>query len=45
MKTTIQVNGTTYKRIMQFGDRNKKNVQKSRRVYDRNRIKRNDDII
>ena len=45
MKTTIQVNGTTYKRTMQFGDRNRKNVQKNRRVYDRNRIKRNVDII
>jgi len=45
MKTTIIINGTTYKRTMQFGDRNRKTVQKNRKAYDRNKDKRNVDII
>lgn len=45
MKRTIQIGERTYQRTMQFGNRRKQSVQKSRKAYDRNKDKRNVDII
>jgi len=45
MKTTIQIGERTFKRTMQFGNRRKQSIQKSRKAYDRNKDKRNVDII